>query len=73
MKITHESDLLKSIDIYTKQYKLMPSKLKGSFVDLYPVSNFCNFTNFLGSEVFVTPLGMIKLELDSDAKEPYLE
>lgn len=67
-----ETDVHKAIELYTQQYKRMPTKVCGTFTQLTPFSWFASYTKFMGKDVYITPLGALELELDTNATDWYL-
>ena len=69
-----ESYLLQLIEDFTASNNRMPYKIKGPFNKLYPIGYFASYTSgFMGKQGFMTPLGILELELDTNSVNLYLE
>lgn len=67
-----ETEVHKAIEVYTQHHKAMPTKVCGTFTQLLPFSWFAGYTKFIGKDVFITILGTLELELDTNATDWYL-
>jgi len=67
-----ERELLDAIEKYTQENGRMPTRIHGTFKQLLPMSEFANYTKFMGKDVYIVPLGHLELELDTRAINWYV-
>lgn len=66
-----ESDLVRQISEFTIKNGRMPKEVHGSFMQLAPIGTFSGHMSMVGKSGYSTPLGVIELVLDAEAKEIY--
>lgn len=67
-----ESDVIEAIEAYTQKHGKMPTKLCGTFAQIYPATKFFNYSTSREKDGFLTPFGMVSLHLDTKAVGWYL-
>jgi hypothetical protein len=71
--VIFEKALVEAIERHTQIHKVMPTKIRGKYRDLVPISAFSNYTTFMGKPAYHTALNCLDIELDADADAWYLE